>query len=832
MKLSSLSNDIRYSLRQLGRAPGFSLVSIAILAAGIGASAAMFTVVDQVLLRATPYPGANELVQIREAGKKGPSMFGAPFMDIQQWRERSRTLQSIAFHTYDKHTSYLEGVNGPEQVNTPNVSSNLFTTLGVRPALGRDFSHSERDEFSKENANAILLSDSVWRDGFGADQNILGRSVRVNGNSYTVIGVMPRGFQFPLNAEKPQIWIPIVLGDSDKVRTKNEAHDYTIIARLKNEMSIAQATAELKVIQSDVVKLYTDPHARENIESVEVESYRDSLLEGNVRQALLALLAAASMLWIIACVNVTSLMLARANTLRREIAVRSAMGASRWRIMRQLLVQGAILSGTACVLGLGLVFLSLNLFEKQIAAQLNVHVRMQPNGTLILALLGLTIASAAVSSIWPALVAARTSIEPVLRQGSSHSSGGSHQRGRSVLVIAQIAMSLALLFGCGLLLRTIVALKRVSLGFQTDHLIVADMVIPSYRFEGKNMTTELYQPLVERVERLPGVEAAALTTAVPLGKRFPVLLTFAADETDPESMRIEDLMVQFRAVGPSLQRVFGFRMLRGRFFNDGDTAGAAPVVVVNRAFVKEFFGANRDPGEAINQELMSYGDAKLAHIIGVIDDERQSSVIEQSKPELDVCIPQITPKSGFYRVAEGLAMNLAIRTEQDPSRMIPELRKVFRNVSPELAGSSFTTMDQVVDDSYGDRRVASHLLQMFAGSALLLCVVGLYGVLAYAVTQRTRELGVRLALGAQKRQLIWLVMRRAVVILVLGAAVGMAISLAATRIIANMIYGVRPFDAITLIGATVLLVATGLLASYIPARRAAHVDPLQALRTE
>jgi ABC-type antimicrobial peptide transport system permease subunit len=229
---------------------------------------------------------------------------------------------------------------------------------------------------------------------------------------------------------------------------------------------------------------------------------------------------------------------------------------------------------------------------------------------------------------------------------------------------------------------------------------------------------------------------------------------------------------------------------------------------------------------------MSYGNDKLAHIVGVIDDERQSSVLERSKPEVEVCIPQITPESGFYRVAEGLAINLAVRAEQEPSRIIPELRGVFRSVSPELAGSSFTTMDQVVDDSYGDRRLASQLLQLFAGSALLLCIVGLYGILAYVVTQRTRELGVRLALGAQKRQLIWLVMRRAVVILISGSAIGMAISFAATRIISNLMYGVQAYDAITLTGATSLLALTGLLASYIPARRAASVDPMQALRTE
>jgi hypothetical protein len=306
-------------------------------------------------------------------------------------------------------------------------------------------------------------------------------------------------------------------------------------------------------------------------------------------------------------------------------------------------------------------------------------------------------------------------------------------------------------------------------------------------------------------------------------------LTFAAD--DAESARIENLVVQFRAVGPGLQRVLGFRMLRGRFFNDSDTAGSAPVVVVNRAFVREYFGDNRDPGYAINQELLSYDD-KLAHIVGVIDDERQTSIFETSKPEVDVCIPQITPNTGFYRASEGLAMNLAIRTGSEAAVIIPELRRVFRSVSPELEGSSFITMDQVVDDSYGDRRLASHLLELFAGSALLLCVVGLYGILTYVVTQRTRELGVRLALGAQKRQLIWLVMRRAVVILAAGSAVGLALSFAATQIISNMIYGVRSYDAITLSAATGLLAVTGLLASYVPARRAANVDPMQILRAE
>jgi hypothetical protein len=254
--------------------------------------------------------------------------------------------------------------------------------------------------------------------------------------------------------------------------------------------------------------------------------------------------------------------------------------------------------------------------------------------------------------------------------------------------------------------------------------------------------------------------------------------------------------------------------------------------VVNRAFVKAYFGDRRDPGEALGKELLSYGNDKPAHIVGVLDDERQESVLEQSRPEIEVCIPQITPDSMFYRTAEGLAMNLAVRTERSPTSIIPELRKIFYDASPELAGSTFTTMDQVVDDSYGDRRIASQLLQFFAGSALLLCVVGLYGLLAYLVTQRTHELGVRLALGAQKRQLIWLVMRQAALILLLGSAIGLGVSFLATRIMSNMLYGVKVFDAFSLIGASLLLILTGLAASYVPARRAANVNPILALRAE
>jgi predicted permease len=831
--VESISADISYALRQIRKSPGFAITVIMTLATGIAASMAMFTIVDHVLLRPLPYDNAAQLVEIKEAGIKGPLIFGGTFPDIQEWRERSRTLQAIAFHTYDKPTSFLEGNAGPVQVNTPKVSTNLFATLGVKPAMGRGFDDSNADEFARNSdAKTAVLSDAVWRDGFGTDPNILGKVLRLNGNSYTVIGVMPRGFQFPFNPEKPQIWIPIELGESDKVRIKNATPEYRIIARLKDGLGIDSAAAELRVIQAEVAKQYTDPYAREDVTSVELRGYGDSVVEGNVREALLAMLAASSMLWLIACVNVTSLLLARSASRQRDIAVRAALGASRWRITRQLLVEGLVLSGAASLLGLGLVFLGLKLFEQELTARFSFQVALSPNVPLISCLLGLTVLSAVASSVWPAIVAARTSIDPVLRQGGPQTGRRSQHRTRGLLVVAEVTMSLTLLIACGLLLRTVYALKHVSLGFRTDQVIVADMVIPAYKFDGRNMTTALYQPLVERVQRLPGVQAASLTTAVPLGKRFPILFTLAADEQGPDAARKADLTAQFRAVGPGLQRVFGFRMLKGRFFNEGDTPGSLPVVVVNRAFAKAYSGDDRDQGKILGEKLLSYGGEKPAEIVGVLDDERQASVAEQSQPEIEVCIPQITPDSGFYRVAEGLAMNLAVRTEQSPSSFVPELREVLRSTSPELAGSTFTTMDRIVDDSFGDQRMAACLLQIFGGSALLLCVAGLYGLLAYLVTQRTQELGVRLALGAQQGQVIWLVMQQAGWILLTGSAIGLMVSFFSTRMLAGFLYGVQAHDTLTLSAAILLLLGTGLAAAYVPARRAASVDPMQALRTE
>jgi predicted permease len=835
MWLERVGQDLRYAIRQLRRSPVFMVTVVATLALGLGATAAMFTVVDRVLLRPLPYEDSRQLVEIKEAGRKGVVEFGTPFLDLQQWNERSREIQEIAFYDMNKHVSFLEGSAGSTQVSAPQVSANLFAMLGVHPALGRSFDGlADSGSVVAEEAQSVILSDSVWREAYGGDAKIPGKTVKLNGKPYVVLGVMPRGFRFPFDAGSPAVWLPIVVGDTDAVRKKDVTPDYQVIGRLKAGSSPAAAESELKVIQAEVSKAYTDPDDRELVTSVKVQRYDDTLVGSDLRKALLALFGASGVLWLIACVNGTSLMLARAAARQREIAVRGALGASRWRIVHQLLVEGLLLSALASTLGMGLAMLMLKLFEHGLMMQFHIHEKMAASAPVIGVLVGLTVATALLCSVWPALAAARASIEPVLRQGGPQTGASrAHYRMRASLVVAQIAMSLTLLVGCGLLLRTIYTLRHVPLGFRTDHVIVANMTIPAYKFAGKNMTTELYQPLVDRVNHMPGVQSATLMTEVPLGTTgFKMTFTFGDKGHSPAELRRQDLKAEFRAVGPEMQRVFGFSMLKGRFFNEGDTTGSQPVAIVNRAFAKAYLGENEDLGKILGESLFGFNETKRAVVVGVFDDERQVSVAQSSRPEIEVSIPQIRPDTGFYFGAEGFVMDLAVRTERSPSLIIPELRELMRSASPELSTSTFTTMDQIVEDSYGSQQLAARLLMLFGGSALLLCVAGIYGLLAYMVTQRTRELGLRIALGAQRSDVAWLVLRQACWMLIVGSGAGLVLAYLTSLLLSNFLYGVRPHDPWTMGMVTLLLLMGGLAAAYVPARRAAMVDPMEALRAE
>jgi predicted permease len=830
--LERLGQDLNYAFRQLRRSPAFTATLIATLTLGLGATAAMFTVVDHVLLRPLPYQDSHQLITINEAGKKGISG-GTPFLDLRQWRQRSRTLQEIAFYRPTNHVSFLDGNTGSTHVNAPEVSANLFAVLGVHPATGRSFDGQSDGSVLAGESHNLILSDSVWRTIYGGDPDILGKAVKLNGESYIVVGIMPRGFTFPFGDADPHVWLPKVIGDKDAVRVPNTTPNYGVIARLKPDVSPDTAESELKVIQADVAKEYTDPYDRERVASIKLQRYDDSLVGTDLKKALLALSGASGVLWLIACINGASLMLARSAARQREIALRGALGASRWRIVQQLAVEGLVLSVIASALGLGLAMLMLKLFEHGLTQQFHIHEKMAANLTVITLLAALTIVSALLCSVWPALVAAKAPIEPALRQGGPQSSTGVVQyRTRASLVVLQIAMSLILLVGCGLLLRTIYALRHVPLGFRTDHIIVANMAIPAYRFAGQNMTTELYQPLVDRANRIPGVQSASLMTAAPLATTFKMQFSFNAEGNSAADVRRRELVSQFRAVGPEMQRVFGFRMLKGRFFNESDSPSSQTVVVVNRAFAKQYLGTDNDLGKVLGESLFNFTKNRRAVIIGVLDDERQVSIAAESQPEIQICIPQITPDTLAYQSIEGLNMALAVRTDRSPSSIIPELRNLMRQASPELSDSTFTTMDQVVEDSYGSQQLAARLLIVFGGSALLVCITGIYGLLAYLVAHRTKELGLRIALGAQRGNVMWLVLRQASWMLIAGSSLGLILAYMTSLLLRTFLYDITAHDPWTMGAVTAILIGGGLAASYIPARRAAMVSPMDALRAE
>jgi predicted permease len=430
------------------------------------------------------------------------------------------------------------------------------------------------------------------------------------------------------------------------------------------------------------------------------------------------------------------------------------------------------------------------------------------------------------------MASARAAIEPALRQGATQSGTGRRQhRLRAGLVVAEIAMSLMLLVACGLLLRTIYTLRHVPLGFRTDHVMVANMSIPNYKYEGRDLNKELYEPLLERVQHMPGVQSASLMSEVPLGNTFNIVFSFGDGGGSATDVRRGKIRAKASAVTPDNQKVFRFSMLRGRFFNDGDTATSTPVVVVNREFVREYEDEDGDPGKILGTPLLGSRKEQKAVVVGVLDDERQISVAEPSQPEIEVCLPQITPDSMFYGPA-GMAMDLAVRTERNPSTMTPELRRLMRDASPELANSTFTTMEQVVEDSYGSQQLAARLLEIFGGTALVLCIAGIYGLLAYLVTQRTRELGIRIALGAQRSRLMAMVLRQAGAMLMAGLAAGLPLAYVTSRVVGTLLYGVKPHDPWTMAAVGLIQLMGGLAAACIPARRAAAVDPMVALRSE
>ena len=807
--LDRFFRDVRYAFRQLRKSPEFAITAILTLALGIGVATAMFAIVDGVLLRPLPFPHAERLFRPVGVDAKGEDEYGMQYADLEKWQEATRNSAEIAYERGDR--AILDTPTGARLIFKDAISANLLTTLRTQPILGRGLVPQEQED---DQSRVALLSFATWRTLFGSNPKILGQTVHIDGELYSVIGIMPQHFadaQF-------EVWTPM---PRSKLKSRSSYDTLLPILRLKSGYEPAALQAALSSVQAHIAQ---NAKPGDDVAThVHLVGLGDSLV-ADVRPALTALEIAVCLVWLIACCNVAGLLLARIASRSAEINIRSALGAGKWRIMRQFLTESLLLSAAGALLGLGLAAFTIEIFRRTMEEKLPQAQNVHLNPTVMVTLVGFTILTGLTFGIFPAVLAARSPIAEALKSGSPTSSrdrGQAHLR--NVLLIGEVALCMVLLVGAGLMLRTVYAPRHVHLGFRTDHIVLANLTVPNYDYKGRDLNTELWRPLLERVQNLPGVQFASLSTVMPIGHSIEIQTVVYSPGTTKSNV-----MAVIRAASPEQLQVLGIRMPAGRFFSAHDTSTSTPVAVVNQVFVQRYFSGKDAIGEPIR-----FGRVPMqATIMGVVDDVHQEKAATPSRPEIYICVNQLRPEDSLYLPLIGRFMELAVRTRAAPLELIPELRRVIRRENPELVAEHFSTMDQAVEESIGDQNLAAQVIGIFGGLALLITVVGLYGLLSYSVAQRTREISIRIALGADRAHVKRMILRQALILLAAGIAAGLALSFWASRFLTSFLYGVSTHDSWTLVSVPCTLVLCGVLAAFIPARRAASIDPVQALRSE
>jgi len=829
--MHALLQDIRYAGRQLSKAPGFAGLAVLTLALGIGANAAMFTAVESVLLRSLPYPNSSRLVSARTS--QGEGFVSTSFLNYRDVRDQSRLLQSVA--GYSEDVGVVQGKDGSISVMTPQVTPNLFPTLGAKPLLGRTFTE---EEGQTGGALTVMLSEGLWRQQFGADPEIIGRSLRVNAQPRTVVGVMPMTFRFPESLGQDMtkgLWLP--LQPNEEMLRERGYHFFYILGATKPGVTLAQVNQELEAIGQRIRQADSE-HTR----GLEVRgaSYQE-LLTGPVRPVFIALMIALGLVLLIGCANVANLLIARCLGRQQEFAVRAALGASQRRLLQQLIVEGGLLSGFGCVVGFAFANLAIVLVRKlppdtfPRAGDIAIH------WTIVGILAVIATLTTILSSLLPALLVARTDPQPALQAASRGlGSRGARSRMSGWLVAGEVALSTLLLIATGLLFRTLWSLEHARLGFDVTRVTTftampADAtgfsnmkVATDPQSAGPSIAKQVYQPVLERMQAMPGVESVALVTAPPLsginmGSSFHVV----GRPDDPEHRG----QTRVTAVSGSYARVLGTPVIRGRMVSEDDAASTPYVVVVNETLARTYF-ANEDPlGRQIEFGRKQTGLLTPYTIVGIVGDYADSSVAQPPQPLLFFPYQQVPATSIYYPMLLKTVVNFAVKTRGDIA-VAPVMRSAFKQVAPDFALDNFQTMQQAVDQNNFNDRLGLYLIASFAGLAVLMVVAGLYGVLAQLVSYRRREIGVRLALGATRNGILTMILRQGSVLVIAGLVVGIGLALFTAKFVKSFLFGVKPVDPSTYFGVTVVLLIVGVLAAIVPARRAAAVEPIQALRDE
>ena len=818
--MHTLLQDFRYGVRMLLKHPGVSLVAIITLALGIGANTAIFSVVNAVLLRPLTYKNPERLVSLWE-DVPGHGRWRASPANFHDWKKQNTLFEDMA--AYGGSAMSLTGDGEPEQLHGSRVSSGYFAVVGVEPALGRSFT-AEEYEVGKDQV--VILGHAFWKRRYAANQNILNRTIALDGTNYTVVGVMPPGLypmsptttgQITFDEQEQHYWLPMSF--APQWAAVRSAHVLGVVGRLKPGVTLDQAAAEMNAIGARLEQEY----AANKGEGIIINPFMNEVV-GNVRTGLITLLIAVGLVLLIACANIAGLLLAQHAARSKEMAIRAALGASRGRLLRQFLIEGLLLSLLGTIAGIGLATLGLDALMKLVTQNIPRLDHAQLDWQVLSFTLLLAIMTCFVFGLIPAWHASKPDLHTALEQsGRTSGPGGRRLRLRQSLVVFQVSMAVMLVIGAGLLIKSFWRLQNVDPGFRPQRVLSLSLTLPFAKYTKPEQINQFFNKLHGGVSNLPGVQAAAIAYDHPLQTNW--IDSFEVEgRTAPANGG--GLSANFNPIGPDYFVTVGAPMVRGRQFTAHDDQDHPGVVIVNEAFVRHYFPNEEPLGRRLKlgppariwreQRLTSF------EIVGVVRDVKSAGLQADTEPTYYVPAKQAPLQD----------MSLLVRTTTEPTSIVPALRQTVWSIDPNQPISNVSTMEQIVSESIGQPRLNMTLMALFGALALILAAVGIYGLLSYTVTQRTREMGIRMALGAQVSDVLGLVLKQGMALALIGEAIGLAGAFALTRLIRGLLFGVTPTDATTFIAVVGVLTTIALLACYLPARRATKVDPLKALRYE
>ncbi len=817
--LLKLWHDFRFALRQIRKAPGFALATVLTLALGIGATTTMFSVVNAVLLQPLPFPEPDRLVAAGSVDSRRPDVTNSPnamsYPDFFDWRSQNQSFTGLA--AYHDTNVTLTGAGDPKNLDADVVSADFFKILGVEPAMGRGV----RLEDEKPGVHVAILSHQLWQSAFGSSSDIVGRSITLDNNSYTVIGVMPRGFEFPIQNPAPMLWTSIADDTYDPsgepMTSERGDHLLSMVGRLRPGVSVEQANADVNVIAQRLFSEYpkTNSHFARGIVIPQIDA-----LVGDSRPALRILFAAVALVLLIACANVAGLLLARGSRRSWEVAVRSALGASRIQIVRQMLVESLVLSLLGGLAGVALSGFLVRVVVGLLPSDLPRSGNISIDATVLAFAVAVSFLIGPLFGVLPALRVARVDPSTALRDGTRTATTGRGQhRLHNSLVVAEIAVGLVLLIGSGLLIRSFLRVLQVDPGFDRRNVLIASLALPDRQYP-HDQQLQFYGQLLSRLRGLPGVVSVSTGWPMPLSADGMRISFDIEGHPLPEGQRNT---ARASIAAPDYFKTLRIPVLQGREFQETDTDKSMPVVIVNQAFAKQFFPGEAPIGKHITPGL-SDGTVKEVprQIIAVVGDVRAARLTDEARPEYYVPFTQ----------AAILSPRLVIRTSLDPVSLIPSVRTQVAQLDKNLPLFEVHTLQDSVTRSAAQQRFQALLLSSFAAVALLLCIVGLYGLLSYLVTQRTLEIGLRIALGAQRGNVLRMILSRGMSLACIGVGIGVLASFAMTNVMRKMLYGVRPLDAATFVAVSAVLLLVALAACSAPAYRAARLDPVKTLRDQ